>query len=74
MLSGMVKSVPDSICNLKEVTLLAFPNNPNLKSVPACIKDLPMLSFLNLQGSNPKIPEELKAVLEEEGDGYYYVV
>ena len=74
MLSGMVKSVPDSICNLKEVTLLAFPNNPNLKSVPACLKDLPMLSFLNLQGSNPEIPEELKAVLEEEGDGYYYVV
>jgi hypothetical protein len=74
MLGGMVKTIPDSICNLKNVTLLAFPNNPDLKSLPACIKDLPMLSFLNLQGSNPTLPEELKEVLSEEGEGYYYVV
>lgn len=74
MLGGMVRSIPDSICNLKSVTLLAFPNNPDLKSLPVCIKDLPMLSFLNLSGSKPELPEALKEVLQEEGDGYYYVL
>lgn len=74
MLGGMVKSIPDTICNLKNVNLLAFPNNPDLKTLPECIKDLPMLGFLNLSGSNPELPEALKAVLAEEGDGYYYVL
>ena len=74
LLGGMVKSIPDSICNLKSVLLLSFPNNPQLKSIPSCIKDLPMLGFLNVSGSNVKLPEELKDILQEEGEGYYYVV
>jgi len=74
LLGGMVKSVPDSICNLTSLLLLALPNNPQLTTIPACIKDLPMLGFLNVSGSNVKLPEELKDVLHEEGDGYYYVV
>ena len=74
LLGGMVKSIPDSICNLKSVLLLSFPNNPQLTSIPSCIKDLPMLGFLNVSGSNVKLPEELKDILHEEGEGYYYVV
>lgn len=72
LLGGMVKSLPDSICNLKNVFMLSFPNNPDLKALPECIKDLPMISFLNVSGSNPEIPQGLKDVLMEEGDGYYY--
>ena len=76
LLGGIVKSVPDSICNLKDLLLLSLPNNPQLTTLPVCIKDLPMLGFLNINGSNVTIPEELKDVLEQEGDsqGYYYVV
>ena len=76
LLGGIVKSVPDSICNLKDLLLLSLPNNPQLTTLPVCIKDLPMLGFLNINGSNITIPEELKDVLEQEGDsqGYYYVV
>jgi hypothetical protein len=74
LLGGMVKSVPDSICNLTSLLMLSFPNNPQLTTIPVCIKDLPMLGFLNVSGSNVKIPEELEDVLHEEGDGYYYVV
>jgi hypothetical protein len=74
LLGGMVKSVPNSICNLTSLLLLALPNNPQLTTIPTCIKDLPMLGFLNVSGSNVKLPEELKDVLHEEGDGYYYVV
>ena len=33
-----------------------------------------MLGFLNVSGSNVKLPEELKDILQEEGEGYYYVV
>jgi hypothetical protein len=74
LLGGMVKSVPNSICNLTSLLLLALPNNPQLTTIPTCVKDLPMLGFLNVSGSNVKLPEELKDVLHEEGDGYYYVV
>jgi hypothetical protein len=74
LLGGIVKSVPDSICNLKDLLLLSLPNNPQLTTLPVCIKDLPMLGFLNVSGSNVKLPEELKDILHEEGEGYYYVV
>jgi len=78
LLGGMVKSVPDSICNLKNLLMLSFPNNPQLTSIPVCIKDLPMLGFLNLNGSNVKIPKELEDILEEDpddkGKGFYFVV
>jgi len=70
----MVKSVPDTICNLNSLLLLALPNNPQLTSIPVCIKDLPMLGFLNVYQSNVKIPKELEGILEPEGDGCYYVV
>jgi len=76
LLGGIVKSVPDSICNLKDLLLLSLPNNPQLTTLPVCIKDLPTLGFVNINGSNVTIPEELKDVLELEGDkeGYYFVV
>ena len=76
LLGGIVKSVPNSICNLKELLLLSLPNNPQLTTLPVCIKDLPMLGFVNINGSNVTIPEELKDVLELEGDkeGYYFVI
>lgn len=75
MLGGIVKSIPNSVCNLKNLFLLALPNNPELKTLPACIKDLSMLSFINLQGSNPTLPEELKNVLsKEDDDGMYFLL
>lgn len=36
-------------------------NNPQLKTVPECIADMPNLMFLNTKGSeNVQIPEKIK--------------
>jgi len=75
LFKNLVKSIPDSICRCTKLNLLSLPDNPSLKSIPACIKDLENLAFINLSGgnSNIHIPEELKNNLEDQGDGFYYV-
>ena len=75
LFKNLVKSIPDSICRCTKLNLLSLPDNPGLKSIPACIRDLSNLAFINLSGGNPNvhIPEELKSNLEDQGDGFYYV-
>jgi hypothetical protein len=75
LFKNLVKSIPDSICRCTKLNLLSLPDNPSLQSIPACIKDLENLAFINLSGgnSNIHIPEELKNNLEDQGDGFYYV-
>lgn len=75
LFKNLVKSIPDSICRCTKLNLLSLPDNPSLKSIPACIRDLSNLAFINLSGGNPNvhIPEELKSNLEDQGDGFYYV-
>jgi len=75
LFKNLVKTIPDSICRCTKLNLLSLPDNPSLKSIPACIKDLENLAFINLSGgnSNIHIPEELKNNLEDQGDGFYYV-
>jgi hypothetical protein len=60
----------------KNLTLLALPNNPGLKSIPSCVKDFDNLTFINLTQGNPNIniPEDLRSKLEDQGDGFYYVM
>lgn len=76
MLKNCVAELPESICNLKNLTLLALPNNPGLKSIPSCVKDFDNLTFINLTQGNPNIniPEDLRSKLEDQGDGFYYVM
>jgi Leucine-rich repeat (LRR) protein len=73
---NMVKTLPKSIGELKNVTIISLPNNKSLESLPESIADLDLLSFINLIGSNPnvKIPERLKEKLVEEGENFYYVM
>ena len=62
-LIGCVSKIPDSICNLKNLTFLSLPNNPNLQPLPACLADLPKLSIINLRGGTLRdgvVPEALK--------------
>jgi hypothetical protein len=76
MLKNCVDEVPDTLCNCNQLTLLALPNNPNLKSIPACVGDFENLAFINLKDSNKNvhIPEELKSKLDDQGDGFYYIM
>lgn len=76
LFQNIIRSLPESIGNLKRLNILALPSNKNLQSLPVSINKLTNLSFINLKDSNPniKIPEELNKNLSDEGDGFYYVV
>jgi Leucine-rich repeat (LRR) protein len=47
-------------------------NNPDLRTIPDCIADLPNLIFLNLKGStNLEVPEAIKAKGTDMGGGMW---
>lgn len=60
--SHIIKSVPKEICNLTELTFVAFENCKELNSIPLCIVDLPKMQFINLRGTPATLPEELYGV------------
>jgi hypothetical protein len=74
VLQNMVKTLPDSIGNLQNLSFLSLPDNKNLVSLPESISNLDSLSFINLKGANPniKISEKLKERMLDQGDGFYY--
>jgi hypothetical protein len=67
LLMKCVKSLPKEISNLKNLSFLSLPDNPNLKSLPDTIADLPSLMFVNLKGTNPKLSEKFLSLFSEEG-------
>lgn len=72
LLDNCIDSVPQSICSLKNLTLISLLNNPKLTSVPDCIADLPNLIFLNLKGSgNVKVPEKIEQKGIDLGGGMW---
>ena len=75
MLENVVDEIPDNICQLKDLELLGLPNNKGLKTLPECIKDLPSLMFVNLDGCDSlKVSDSLSEILEKSPDGAYYFV
>ena len=75
MLQNIVKTLPDSICQLTNLKFLALPNNSQLQALPECIVNLTDMDFINLKDVNPNIhiPQKLKDRLEDEGMGFYYL-
>ena len=52
---------------------LSLTHNPNLKTIPKSLVNLPKLEFVNLRGSsNVKFPEIFLQHYEECQDGLYY--
>jgi hypothetical protein len=71
LFENVIDKVPDSICQLQSLMILALPNNPDLKSLPECIMNLPKLTFVNVNRSpNVKVPQALEAFAE--GAGFYH--
>jgi len=66
-LEGVVEKLPNSIKNLKNLVFLSLPDNPNLKELPESLADLPKLSVINIQGSNPNlvVPEKLQKKIDD---------
>jgi hypothetical protein len=72
LLDNCINKVPDSICQLKKLTLISLLNNKDLKSIPDCIAELPELLFLNVKGSNNvQLPERIKERGVELGNGMW---
>jgi hypothetical protein len=66
------KSIPESVCELKNLKFLAVMKNPELTTVPECIANLPSLMFLNLKESpNVKIPTSITEKGEEMQPGMW---
>jgi hypothetical protein len=66
MLYNVISEVPESICELKKLSVISFPKNQGLKTIPECIVNLPEFTFLNVKECpNLQIPKGL----EELGDG-----
>jgi curved DNA-binding protein CbpA len=76
---GVVSEVPDEICNCKSLQIMALPNNPDMKKLPECVKNMDKLSFINLMGSGPdngktKLPDSLQDIaVERQMAGLWYI-
>ena len=60
---------------MKNLNFVSLNKNPELESLPESIADLPNLTFINLQNSNPnlRIPDRLKEKMVDEGNGFWYI-
>jgi len=74
MFTKMIKSLPESIGNLKNLQFVTLSDNKALKTLPESMSGLPKLSFLTIRNMDHLvIPPKLAERLMEEGDGFYYV-
>jgi hypothetical protein len=67
LLMNCVKSLPNSIGELKNLSFLALPSNPDLNKIPNTVLNLPNLMFINLSGTKPDFTPEFTAKFSEEG-------
>jgi hypothetical protein len=76
LMRNILKSLPNEIGELKELTFLSLPNNPELTTIPETVADLDNLTFINIQNSpNVKFPPRLaEKVSEGDEAGLYWVV
>lgn len=74
MLVKLVKTLPDSIGDMKNLQFLTLSDNKGLKELPESLADLPNLSFVTIRNvPNLVIPPRLAEKMVEEGQGFYYV-
>lgn len=77
-LENIETKIPDAICNLKKLVLVAFNDLPIKETLPECMADLPRLEILNLQGSDslvipPRLLDKIQSI-DGTGGGFYFVV
>jgi hypothetical protein len=75
LFSKCVKTVPNTLCELKDLHHLAIVDCPNLVSIPDCVDKLNDLTFVNIGGSNPnvRIPKFLEDKADADEPGFYLV-
>lgn len=74
LLVKLVKTLPKSIGNMKNLQFLTLSENKSLKELPEELADLPKLAFLTVRNvPDLVIPPRFAEKLVEEGNGFYYV-
>ena len=76
---GVIGEVPEEICNCKSLSIMALPNNPDMKPLPECVANMEKLTFINLIGCGEengkyKLPKSLQeTAVERQMPGLWYV-
>ena len=76
LFSKCVKTIPNTVCGLKNLHHLAVVDCPNLVSIPDCLENLiETLTFVNLGGSNPnvRVPKFLEDMADEDEPLFYII-
>lgn len=76
MFRNVLGEIPESICKCKSLKIIGAPDNPNMKKLPECIKDMPSLTFINLSGipngGKDKLPDGMPDLASGSDEGVYY--
>jgi len=74
MLVNIVRTLPDTLGDLKNLEFLSLPNNKELKEIPTSVETIPNLTFVNVTECDPsiKIPEGIKKNFSDEGGGFWF--
>jgi hypothetical protein len=75
VLENCVKTIPEELGQCENLMFLTLQKNRNLESLPDSLADLELLELISLSDSNPsiRIPERLKAIMVDEGNGFYAI-
>lgn len=75
VLENCVKTLPDNMGELENLMFLTLQNNENLEGLPESLADIENLELIAIAGSNKNmvIPERLKAIMVQEGEGFYHI-
>jgi hypothetical protein len=50
-----------------------LPNNPDLKTLPSSLGNLENLTFINLEGTNAKLPESISSRANSDDGKFYWI-
>lgn len=74
VLSNCVKSLPETMGNMKSLQFLILSKNPKLTKIPESVGELKDLTFISLvESPNAKLPNSLADKLTEQTDGMYWI-
>jgi hypothetical protein len=77
LLTKCVRTLPEEIGQLTNLSFLSLPNNPSLRTLPESIVDLPVLMFVNLAGCDiefsDKFMENFAEDRESKGNTGFYL-